>query len=183
MFYNQVSAAAWCTNLNRNNPSPRRWGGRADLWPPQSGDSGGRPCPGSRRGTGPRCRCGCGWCRGPAVSNQEEAEPAQEVQLDASARAGEARVYFVFVHEDVNQWGFKCGSLECWTVWTRMNYFMLVVNKTKTVFKKKSNFWTEQLRNQKENTCWLSSGIQIRNRLISKSLTNKIKENMPANSA
>lgn len=37
------------------------------------------------------------------MSNQEEGEPAQEVQLDASARAGEAGVYFVFVHEDVNQ--------------------------------------------------------------------------------
>lgn len=46
------------------------------------------------------------------MSNQEEAQLAQEVQLDTSARAGEALrdVHSVFMHANMNISCRKCGE-------------------------------------------------------------------------
>lgn len=46
------------------------------------------------------------------MSNQEEAQLAQEVQLDTSARAGEALwdVHSVFMHANINISCRKCGE-------------------------------------------------------------------------
>lgn len=60
------------------------------------------------------------------MSNQEEAQPAQKVQLDSSPRAGEAllNVYFVFMHANINH---SCG--ESGTMDTPHLFFLLSFQK------------------------------------------------------